>query len=714
MNDLINRKAIKDMDLLVICPTRERPERLQTFMESFNENILLGCTGIIYCVDDNDPQLVEYQKIFGSEHCYHIGTGRRTITMKMNQVVNDLCPGYKYYGYLSDDNIIKTQYFDTKMIEAIKDGGGWGMAYGNDLFQGEKLPTHIFASGNLVKALGWLYLPSVRHLYGDNAWKVLGEGIHRLHYLKDVTIEHVHPMAKKAEWDESYKYTNSPAIYEGDKKAFHKWVKTNAKYDIERVVRAIHAEAGFKASVALCMIVKDTEPPPNLNQCIRSVAGWVDELNIVFNYKMFPAPWRLKHLLEAVPKGTTSTIPAVTYPSFAYQYLKWTDFSDMRNRSLDMAHAAYCIYLDCDDVVDRPWHIKDSIFRNPEADYFQCKVLSFKENMNKEIILHPRLFRNKLAYRFRNYCHEDIMLAIKKEIGHKRAVSPIEVYHTGNINRENARQKNLRNLVLIEKQMKDDPHTLVYFGYINALILSGTRANLKKAIQAADECLKRYNMTDDDPLTPKIWINRAGACMLYYNQTKDTASFLGSKQGFAKAWDTWKHPEAGVNLAELLMIENNWDQAIAIMDVIMSTEEFLIPSVPFDWDEVVKKCYLQLGDCHYMKKEWEKARGNYEQFLMLFPNHLQAADRLCDILRKLNHPDEAALLTMKMINVHPGYAVGWKNMARDELIMKRYRTARLFLAEVIKIDPKDEEARHNLKQIDRMLFLLKNRKGRAR
>ena len=45
-----------------------------------------------------------------------------------------------------------------------------------------------------------------------------------LHYLEEVIIEHLHPIAGKAEWDEGYKAVNAEEVYSADAKAFDEYI----------------------------------------------------------------------------------------------------------------------------------------------------------------------------------------------------------------------------------------------------------------------------------------------------------------------------------------------------------------------------------------------------------------------------------------------------------------------------------------------------------
>lgn len=92
-------------------------------------------------------------------------------------------------------------------------------------------------SSIISQTLGWFALPTCEHLYIDNAWKDIGNGINNLHYLDDVIIEHMHPAAKKAQWDTGY--AQADALFEKDGKAYREWVNKQYKTDIAKLNKVI-------------------------------------------------------------------------------------------------------------------------------------------------------------------------------------------------------------------------------------------------------------------------------------------------------------------------------------------------------------------------------------------------------------------------------------------------------------------------------------------
>jgi hypothetical protein len=70
--------------------------------------------------------------------------------------------------------------------------------------------------------------PNMKHLYLDNFWKKLGEDLGSLHYLEDVIVEHMHPVAGKAEWDEGYVAVNAQEVYSADALAYKNYIESEA------------------------------------------------------------------------------------------------------------------------------------------------------------------------------------------------------------------------------------------------------------------------------------------------------------------------------------------------------------------------------------------------------------------------------------------------------------------------------------------------------
>jgi hypothetical protein len=141
-------------------------------------------------------------------------------------------PLYDYFVFMGDDHLPRTQNWDQAFIQAL--GINTGIVYGDDLLQGANLPTAFGMSRDLVVELKGMTFPGCVHLFFDNFVKQLGLDLNYLKYLPDVIIEHLHPVAGKAEMDEGYARVNQPKWYEKDLLALQQYL---ASADYAELVR---------------------------------------------------------------------------------------------------------------------------------------------------------------------------------------------------------------------------------------------------------------------------------------------------------------------------------------------------------------------------------------------------------------------------------------------------------------------------------------------
>lgn len=256
-------------DLVVIIPTRGRPRTVPELVESFRETCRED-THLILAVDENDPDLEAYSDnvrhaIYGAYLTGEDG-GWRTYTADpsvwkkvgvcvvdnptnmvgaMNRTARYVLDFVKAQpraiAFMGDDHRPRTPGWDTAYLEAL--GARPGLVYGDDLLQGRKIPTQVAMSTSVVRALDGKMAPDVlTHLYVDDYWKALGTAAECLTYLPDVVVEHLHPAAGKAMWDEGYRRVNDAQMYEHDGTAYGQYWTEHGSRDVERVKFAISRE----------------------------------------------------------------------------------------------------------------------------------------------------------------------------------------------------------------------------------------------------------------------------------------------------------------------------------------------------------------------------------------------------------------------------------------------------------------------------------------
>lgn len=225
--------------ILVLCPSRGRPQQCKAMVDSFLLNS--SCSVLKLLLDNNDPYLDEYRDII-KDVSYTI-EDQTTTTELINSHWQYTADCYKYFSVTNDDFIYKTKDWDLKLIKKIN---GIGIAYGNDLLAGQAIPTTSVVSREIVEALGWLQMPTLTHLFGDNVWNYIGRACGCIHYVPEVIIEHRHVFARKAEADETHNHTNSKEMYRVDEQAFIKWIKENSKEDIAKVKEVMNRKLVYR------------------------------------------------------------------------------------------------------------------------------------------------------------------------------------------------------------------------------------------------------------------------------------------------------------------------------------------------------------------------------------------------------------------------------------------------------------------------------------
>ena len=226
-------------ELVVIVPSRGRPGQAAELAEVCSHTCSAD-TRLVIAVDADDPALPDYDRAlldYGSAYVAavdppagHVGAinagAREALRWKSRPYA---------LAKLDDDHRPRTKGWDAMMLAALDQMGGAGIVYGNDLLQGQNLPTAPVISTNIVQALGYMGPPCLTHLYVDNFWLDLGRQAGCLRYLPEVVIEHMHPMAGKAAVDDGYQRVNAPQQYAADGGAYERYAAGQLLEDVAKV-----------------------------------------------------------------------------------------------------------------------------------------------------------------------------------------------------------------------------------------------------------------------------------------------------------------------------------------------------------------------------------------------------------------------------------------------------------------------------------------------
>jgi hypothetical protein len=205
----------------VLVPSRGRPGNLRRLIDTI-ASTATGEYQIYTRIDDDDPARDEYLTVEGA----NITTGPRVF---FGASLNEIWPiadadGCTHLAMFGDDVVPETVGWDQMLITAL--GGRLGVAYGSDGLErkhGIGLPTHYITQTEVPRRIGWFYLPTLRHLFGDNVAREIGLGLDNFQYVPGAKLAHLHRWNKMAPDDLTYQEANDKGKAQLDRVAFETW-----------------------------------------------------------------------------------------------------------------------------------------------------------------------------------------------------------------------------------------------------------------------------------------------------------------------------------------------------------------------------------------------------------------------------------------------------------------------------------------------------------
>lgn len=221
-------------DLLLVVPSRGRPQNIQRLLQCMADTCTVE-TDLLVGLDADDPSLPEYLTL---EDVY---PWRSIIEPNLHQVVawiNRLAvpevDNYRNIGQIGDDNVLRTKNWDKVVCDTLS-RPDIRFCFGDDAYPGRiagSLSCHVFMRSSVVKALGYMGPPSIRHMYVDPVWMAWGRAT-GIQYLPDIDVEHLHYSCGKSAGDESY--NRSSALMASDCEAYNKYMALDFNRDVERI-----------------------------------------------------------------------------------------------------------------------------------------------------------------------------------------------------------------------------------------------------------------------------------------------------------------------------------------------------------------------------------------------------------------------------------------------------------------------------------------------
>lgn len=230
---MLNTHIMKNK-ILWINPSRNRPEKLERFLNSWKEcsteksDMLIG-------VDSDDNSYNELMKKF-PEVIWEIGEPAKGAFLKVvNEIAVKYSNEYSYIGFIEDDALIETKGYEDQFISKLETLGSNGIVYANDGINSKrKLIYFPVMDSSIIRRLGFMVAPTLRCMYADDYWRDLAHSIGTFHKFEDIFIKHLHYTVEKDKPIDEISMSvdsNRPV----DEEAYRQYFSVNLPEDIKKL-----------------------------------------------------------------------------------------------------------------------------------------------------------------------------------------------------------------------------------------------------------------------------------------------------------------------------------------------------------------------------------------------------------------------------------------------------------------------------------------------
>jgi len=219
--------------ILWIVPSRNRPEKLERFLNSWIATTS-GLADMLIALDDDDSSCDHLFKKFPSviweKNPKIEGVSFLAI---LNSVANRYVDHYKYLGFNEDDCIFHTSNYEARFISKMKELGKNAIVYGDDMINKKGRIYFPVMDSSIVKRLGYMVPPTLRCMYADDFWRDMSKSLGAVFRFDDVKIQHLHYTRENGIADAiSVDVNNSQSR---DASAYETYMQTTFALDMEKL-----------------------------------------------------------------------------------------------------------------------------------------------------------------------------------------------------------------------------------------------------------------------------------------------------------------------------------------------------------------------------------------------------------------------------------------------------------------------------------------------
>lgn len=400
---------------------------------------------------------------------------------------------------------------------------------------------------------------------------------------------------------------------------------------------------------ALTMIVKNEQN--NIKGALDSIESIMDEIVICDT------------------GSTDNTIQYIELYGVTIINSQWqNDFSHARNRAIDACSSRWIMWMDADDRFDEhsTEHLLNLIASHKKQGAAFC-IVNKRYNTSSLDFLQVRLFPRLNSVRFEQKIHEQIMYSLERNKIPFSCHPEIRIHHVGYQNPEISKQKARRNIRLLHREIKNNPHdSILHMNLADCYLLIGKIENsLKwyhKVLDNKQLHLKNLDVYTQSLITIAIInynknnLDTAQCCLqqcLRYDPKRNDAYFyLGKiffdKKDVEKALEYFQKSatiQPGLRMVPIDTIKIKLDSIYYISEILISgtlyTDALNIINAAVAQYSNVPRFYSQIGKILMYQHKYKEAVYSLKISMQLNPSkNNDAIHVLQEILHNIKHSQE--------------------------------------------------------------------------
>ena len=216
-----------------LLPSRRRPHNLARFFENA-QAMEISTPGIIIIQrEDFKDNQAAYEALPLPAGWSIIKTDADRQGSKLREI-QDQYWNAEWIALIGDDQIPMTPKWDRMLLDEIK---GWNIVSCNDGWTFHKrngrIAGTIMMSGDLMRALGYIFIPGTEHIKIDDAYEKLGRATGCWQIRQDILIDHPHVVNKRAPADDTYAQAYESGTR--DDVIYQRWEREGFGPDVEKI-----------------------------------------------------------------------------------------------------------------------------------------------------------------------------------------------------------------------------------------------------------------------------------------------------------------------------------------------------------------------------------------------------------------------------------------------------------------------------------------------